>query len=149
MPNSIKQNLKFIVKRAIGSSERVYTHQGNKLINDEHVHVWELRKTKEETFFEINKELLIYKAFLESLSTEQAKQFKALIKLMEATVPFKAAYTLLAKNEETFDKDYSDEAKNIIDNLLGLPGVDAEKLYEELKKIGFFEKYFKVHNLGR
>ncbi|WP_314097101.1 ATP-binding protein [uncultured Veillonella sp.] len=149
LPNSIKQNLKFIVKRAIGSSERVYTHQGNKLINDEHDHVWELRKTKEATFFEINKELLIYKAFLESLSTEQAKQFKALIKLMEATIPFKAAYTLLAKNEETFDKDYSDEAKNIIANLSGLPGIDSEKLYEELNKIDFFAKYFKVLNLGR
>ena len=137
-----------IVPRAIGSSERVYTHQGNKLINDEYVHVWALKEGKEETFFEINKELLIYKAFLESLSKEQAKQFKALIKLMEATVPFKAAYTLLAKNEETFDKDYSDEAKNIISNLSGLPGVDAEKLYEELKKIDFFAKYSKELNLG-
>ena len=144
LPTSIKQNLKFIVKRAIGSSERVYTYQGNKLINDEYDHVWEvrkLRKPKEETFFEINKELLIYKAFLESLSTEQAKQFKALIKLIEATVPFKAAYTLLAKNEETFDKDYSDEAKNIIANLSTLPGVDPKKLYEELNKIDFFAKY--------
>lgn len=112
------------------------------MINDEHVHVWELRKTKEETFFEINKELLIYKAFLESLSTEQAKQFKALIKLMEATVPFKAAYTLLAKNEETFDKDYSDEAKNIMDILSTLPGVDVNKLYDELKKIDLFYKIF-------
>lgn len=148
LPNSIKKNLKFIVIRAIGTSERVYIHQGNKLINDEYDHVWELRKTKEETFFEVNKELLIYKAFLESLSAEQAKQFKALIKLMEATVPFKAAYTLLAKNEETFDKDYSDEAKNIIANLSGLLGVDAEKLYEELKKIDFFAKYSKELNLG-
>ena len=149
LPNSIKQNLRFIVKRAIGSSERVYTHQGNKLINDEYDHVWELRGKKEEAFFEINKELLIYKAFLESLSTEQAKQFKALIKLMEATVPFKAAYTLLAKNEETFDKDYSDEAKNIIANLSALPGVDADKLYEELKRIDFFAKYSKALNLRR
>ena len=141
LPNSIKQNLKFIVKRAIGSSERVYTYQGNKLINDEHDHVWELRGTKEEAFFEINKKLLIYKAFLQSLSTDQAKQFKALIKLIEATVPFKYAYTLLAKNEETFDKDYSDEAKNIIANLSALPGVDPKKLYEELNKIDFFVKY--------
>ena len=107
-----------------------------------------MRKPKEGTFFEINKELLIYKAFLESLSAEQAKQFKALIKLMEATVPFKAAYTLLAKNEETFDKDYSDEAKNIIANLSALPGVDPKKLYEELNKIDFFAKYSKVLNLG-
>lgn len=149
LPNSIKQNLKFIVKRAIGSSERVHINQGNKLINDEYDHVWKLLETKEETFFEINKELLIYKAFLESLSKEQAKQFKALIKLMEATVPFKAAYTLLAKNEVTFDKDYSDEAKNIIANLSELPGIDSEKLYEELNKIDFFAKYSKVLNLGR
>ena len=148
LPNSIKQNLKFIVKRAIGSSERVYTYQGNKLINDEHDHVWELRKTNEETFFKINKELLIYKAFLQSLSIDQAKQFNALIKLIEATVPFKAAYTLLAKNEEIFDKDYSDEAKNIMAILSGLPGIDADKLYDELKKIDFFAKYSKVLNLG-
>ncbi len=67
---------------------------------------------------------------------------------MEVTVPFKAAYTLLAKNEETFDKDYSDEAKNIIANLSELPGIDSEKLYEELKKIDFFAKYSKVLNLG-
>ena len=149
LPNSIKQNLKYIVKRAIGSSERVYTNQGNKLINDEYDHVWELRKRKEETLFEINKELFIYKAFLQSLSIDQAKQFKALIKLIEATVPFKAAYTLLAKNEETFDKDYSDEAKSIIANLSGLPGIDSEKLYEELNKIDFFAKYSKALNLGR
>lgn len=138
LPNSIKQNLKFIVKRAIGSSERVYTHQGNKLINDEYDHVWELRKTKEETFFEINKELLIYKAFLESLSTEQAKQFKALIKLMEATVPFKAAYTLLAKNEETFDKDYSDEARKLFQDLSSFDTMSREELIEALEKIDFF-----------
>lgn len=147
LPNSIKQNLKFIVKRAIGSSERVHTNQGNKQINDEHVHVWKLRKTKEETFFEINRELLIYKAFLESLSKEQAKQFKALTKLIEATVPFKYAYTLLAKNEETFDKDYSDEAKNIIVNLSDLAGIDSKKLYDELMKIDFFAKYSKVLKL--
>ena len=147
LPNSIKQNLKFIVKRAIGSSERVYTHQGNKLINDEHDHVWELRKTREATFFEINKELLIYKTFLESLSTEQAKHFKALIKLMEATVPFKAAYTLLAKNEETFDKDYSDEAKSIIEELSKIGNVDVNILYKELKNIDFFVKYSKLLDL--
>ena len=147
LPNSIKQNLKFIVKRAIGSSERVYTHQGNKLINDEYDHVWELRKTKEETFFEINKELLIYKVFLESLSAEQAKQFKALIKLMEATVPFKAAYTLLAKNEETFDKDYSDEAKSIIEGLSKIGNIDVNILYKALKNIDFFVKYSKLLDL--
>ena len=147
LPNSIKQNLKFIVKRAIGSSERVYTHQGNKLINDEYDHVWELRGKKEEAFFEINKELLIYKAFLESLSAEQAKQFKALIKLMEATVPFKYAYTLLAKNEETFDKDYSDEAKSIIEELSKIGNVDINILYKELKNIDFFVKYSKLLDL--
>ena len=62
---------------------------------------------------------------------------------MEATVPFKAAYILLAKNEETFDKDYSDEAKNIIDNLSALPGVDSRKLYEELNKIDFLQNILK------
>lgn len=138
LPNSIKQNLKFIVQRAIGSSERVYTYQGNKLINDEYDHVWELRKTNEETFFEINKELLIYKAFLESLSAEQAKQFKALIKLMEATVPFKAAYTLLAKNEETFDKDYSNEVPKLLQDLSSFDTMSREELIVALEKIDFF-----------
>ena len=138
LPNSIKQNLKFIVKRAIGSSERVYTHQGNKLINDKHDHVWALQETKEETFFEINKELLIYKAFLQSLSTDQAKQFKALIKLIEATVPFKYAYTLLAKNEETFDKDYSDEARKLFQDLSSFDTMSREELIEALEKIDFF-----------
>lgn len=138
LPTSIKQNLKFIVKRAIGSSERVYTYQGNKLINDEYDHVWEVRKTNEETFFEINKKLLIYKAFLESLSTEQAKQFKAFIKLIEATVPFKAAYTLLAKNEETFDKDYSDEARKLFQDLSSFDTMSREELIEALEKIDFF-----------
>lgn len=138
LPNSIKQNLKYIVKRAIGSSERVYIHQGNKLINDEYDHVWKLKETKEETFFEINKELLIYKAFLQSLSTDQAKQFKALIKLIEATVPFKAAYTLLAKNEETFDKDYSDAAPKLFQDLSSFDTMSREELIVALEKIDFF-----------
>ncbi len=138
LPNSIKQNLKYIVKRAIGSSERVYTYQGNKLINDEYDHVWKLWETKEETFFEINKELLIYKAFLESLSKEQAKQFKALIKLMEATVPFKYAYTLLAKNEETFDKDYSDVVPKLFQDLSSFDTMSKEELIVALEKIDFF-----------
>ena len=141
LPNSIKQNLKGIVKRAIGSSERVYTHQGNKLINDENDHVWELRKTKEETYFEINKELLIYKSFIETLSKEQNKQFNTLIKLIELTVPYKAAYTLLAKNEETFDHDLLDKAKQIWGELLENPNIDRESLYRTLKQIDFFAKY--------
>lgn len=138
LPNSIKQNLKFIVTRAIGSSERVYIHQGNKLINDEYDHLWELLKKNEKTFFEINKKLLIYKAFLQSLSTDQAKQFKALIKLIEATVPFKAAYTLLAKNEETFDKDYSDEALKLLEDLSSFDTMSREELIAALEKIDFF-----------
>lgn len=138
LPNSIKQNLKFIVKRAIGSSERVYTYQGNKLINDEYDHVWELREKNAETFFEINKKLLVYKAFLESLSTEQAKQFKALIRLMEVTVPFKAAYTMLAKNEGTFDKDYSDEASKLLHVLSNINTMNQKELIETLEKIDFF-----------
>ncbi len=138
LPSSIKQNLKFIVKRAIGSSERVYTYQGNKLINDEYDHVWELREKNGETFFEINKKLLVYKAFLESLSTEQAKQFKALIKLIEATVPFKAAYTLLAKNEETFDKDYSDVVPKLFQDLSSFDTMSKEELIVALEKIDFF-----------
>lgn len=141
LPNSIKQNIKGIVKRAIGSSERVYTHQGNKLINDEHDHVWELRKTKEETYFEINKDLLIYKSFIETLSKEQKKQFNTLIKLIELTVPYKAAYTLLAKNEETFDRDLLDKAKQIWGELLENPNIDRESLYRTLKQIDFFAKY--------
>ena len=148
LPNSIKQNLKFIVKRAIGSSERVYTHQGNKLINDEHVHVWELRKTKEETFFEINKELLIYKAFLESLSTEQAKQFKALIKLMEATVPFKAAYILLAKNEERSWEELLEKfgmsAHQQGLNLPAVKGVESRRKNKKLTTADSFGSYQKA-----
>lgn len=66
---------------------------------------------------------------------------------MEATVPFKAAYTLLAKNEETFDKDYSDEAKSIIEELSKIGNIDVNILYKELKNIDFFVKNSKLLDL--
>ena len=69
------------------------------------------------------------------------KQFNTLIKLIELTVPYKAAYTLLAKNEETFDRDLLDKAKQIWGELLENPNIDRESLYRTLKQIDFFAKY--------
>ena len=64
--------------------------------------------------------------------------FRSYMQLIEATVPFKAAYTLLAKNEETFDKDYSDEARKLFQDLSSFDTMSREELIEALEKIDFF-----------
>ena len=57
---------------------------------------------------------------------------------MEATVPFKAAYTLLAKNEETFDKDYSNVVPKLFQDLSSFDTMSKEELIVALEKIDFF-----------
>ncbi len=100
LPDSIKDKLRNIVERTVGSSERVYRYRGRK-INDSLEHVWNLVEEREKTYrYYINRDLPIYKKLEKNLSDDDLKTLSSLIEMIEEAFPYADVYMKQAKEQD-------------------------------------------------
>ena len=122
LPDSIKDKLRSIVERTVGSSERVYRYRGRK-INDSMEHVWNLVEEREKTYrYYINRDLPIYKKLEKNLSDEDMRTLSSFIEMIEASFPYTDVYMKQAK-EHDIDTSAEDDAVFHI----GIENVEAAK----------------------
>lgn len=146
LPDIIKQNLRNIVKKSISKSERVYTYKGEKILDENFTHVWEVYNGREEISYKINKDLQLYKEFVKTLDKSQKETFNSILRLIELTVPYQHAYTVLSKNNTISNSLNDNEAEDLINKLLSIVSDEesGDEVIKELRKLDILAK-FKGH----
>jgi len=145
IPSVIKEQLRRIVVRVVGKSERVYKYRGRKANHSEFHHIWNKIDTREKIQYLINRDIPIYQVLLNSLSEEQEKLLDGFIKSLEDGFPYSAVYYDLAQDKQFESQLLEVEqvyqlAKNTID---GLSKNKEEQLtnLKSLSTIDMFQKY--------
>ncbi|WP_298468965.1 ATP-binding protein [uncultured Psychrobacillus sp.] len=148
IPSMIKEQLKQIVLRVVGKSERVYRYRGRKVTQDSYQHIWNKIENREKMQYLVNRDIPIFKAIQESLNDEQYKLIDGFIKSIEDNFPYSAVYYDLAQDEQFEDKTLEIEqvyeiAKNTINTLASVKDEQFKHL-RMLSAIDMFQKYPEV-----
>lgn len=149
LPDSIKLNLKNIVKSAIGTSERVYKYRGRKSTSDELIHMWNVIDNRGKYSYQVNRELPLYKELLNKLDDEGEHYLNTFIEMLENTFPFEDIYYRMGKNEIQVSnnklefEDVYIKGKDVVDSALKQK-LDVKSIINSLKSIDFFAKYPEV-----
>ena len=143
LPDVIKQNLRNIVKKSISRSERVYTYKGEKILDENFTHVWEVYNGREEISYKINKNLQLYKEFVKTLDKGQKDTFNSILRLIELTVPYQHAYTVLSKNNTISNSLNENEAEDLINKLLSIVSDEEseDEVVKELRKLDILARF--------
>ncbi|WP_223593633.1 ATP-binding protein [Neobacillus bataviensis] len=151
IPSMIKEQLKQIVLRVVGKSERVYKYRGRKVVQDSYQHIWNKIENREKMQYLVNRDIPIFRALQDSLNDEQFKLLDGFVKSIEDSFPYSAVYYDLAKDEQFDEKILEVEqvyelAKNAID---GLARNKEEQILhlKSLSTIDMFQKYPEVIRL--
>lgn len=145
IPSVIKEQLKQIVVRVVGKSERVYKYRGRKANHSEFHHIWNKIDTREKIQYLINRDIPIYQVLLNSLNDEQEKLLDGFIKSLEDGFPYSAVYYDLAQDKQFESQLLEVEqvyqlAKNTIDGLSKNKDEQLANL-KNLSTIDMFQKY--------
>ncbi|MDB8550983.1 ATP-binding protein [Turicibacter sanguinis] len=148
IPSMIKEQLKMIILRTIGKSERVYRYRGRKIKTDSYEHVWNKIKNRDKFQYVVNRDLPLYKALEDSLSDEQLRLLDCFLNSIEDAFPYDAVYydkaTDVQFEEKTLEigKAYQ-VARASMDYLKGDKESQLVAL-KTLKNIDIFIKYPEV-----
>jgi hypothetical protein len=148
IPSMIKEQLKQIVLRVVGKSERVYRYRGRKVVQDSYQNIWNKIENREKMQYLVNRDIPIFKVLQESLNDEQFKLLDGFVKSIEDSFPYSAVYYDLAQDEQFEDKTLEVEqvyqlAKNTIDGLAKNKDEQIKHL-KNLSSIDMFQKYPEV-----
>lgn len=146
-PQVVRERLKIIISRIAEGSRRVYTFRGRKASNDDVIHTWERLVTRTGVDYVINREHPLMKA-LEAITDDHYQQLvQRLLKTIETTFPFDAAYADMASERRpsagTHGSKY-EELYTLAATMLDALGRDtdyARKLVVSLSSIEPFSFY--------
>lgn len=148
IPSIIKEQLKQIVLRVVGKSERVYRYRGRKVVSNDHVHIWNKIEHREKMQYLINRDIPIFKALEGSLDDEQYQLLDGFVKSIEDNFPYSEVYFDLAQDQQYEEKlleidQVYDIAKNTLDKI---SNNKSERLIQlkMLASIDMFRKYPEV-----
>lgn len=148
IPSIIKEQLKMIILRTIGKSEKVYRYRGRKIKTDSYEHVWNKIENRDKFQYVVNRDLPLYKALEDSLSDEQFRLLDVFLNSVEDAFPYDAVYYDKAKDvqfeEKTLEIEKAYQAARVsMDYLQGDKESQLVAL-KTLKNIDMFIKYPEV-----
>ena len=147
LPHSIKKNLADIVKRTVGTSERVYKYRGRNVQTDNLIHVWNPIDDRGKLQYLVNRELPIIKMLTDHLDDTGDILLDSFIKMLEDAFPFADVYYRMAKNDESSIREPALDndavfliANQMIQQVLNMEG-DVNAFLATMDKMDFFIKY--------
>ncbi len=96
-PEEVRQNLRRIIDKIVGTSRRVYTYRGRTTNNNSKlVHSWNRMDGREGISYIVNREHPTVAMFMDKLSSDDRKMFVLLLETLERTFPADALYADMA-----------------------------------------------------
>jgi hypothetical protein len=86
-PHQVREHLRRIVERIIGTSKRVYTSRGARRVTDKRLPVWNKLQSKDTISYAVNLEHPLVDQFRSSLDVQHQRRFEEVLELVETTLP--------------------------------------------------------------
>ena len=126
-PEVIRQRLKNVIERIIGSSKRIYTSRGRRLTQDGLNTVWLRKVTHDKINYSINRNHPLLNRYVSTLGEQERNFFFDILTLIEGQFPVDAFYSDVSNTPESLAGQNFEEEK-----LLKL----AELFYNDLERQG-------------
>lgn len=108
-PESVRKELKKIIKRIEGAGKLVYTRKATKLKNPVRIPVWRREIFDGKIRYRVNLEHPLIQSLLDNLPPERAQILESGITLIEQSFPFEACHSDVANDNNEIEANISDE----------------------------------------
>ena len=99
LPEDIKDQLRAIVVKASGRSEKVFRYRGRKATKDSLDHIWNVIDDRGKISYKINRDSPLFRKVADSVSEDGIKYLNSLIVMLEDSFPFRDVYWRYAKSQ--------------------------------------------------
>jgi hypothetical protein len=110
LPPIVRERLKKVVERFVGTSKRTYRSRGQKLVDETKSPIWSRIQIGGQITFRPNLEHPVFKAYAESLPDDLREGFNRCLRLVGSGLPVDALHAELVGNAEMVVADEASEA---------------------------------------
>lgn len=110
LPPLVRERLKNVVERFVGTSKRTYRKQGQKLVDGAHFPLWNRVRRDDQIVFRPNHEHPVFRAFAKQLPDHLRGGFDRCLRLIGSGLPIDALHAELVGNAETVMADVIEES---------------------------------------
>ena len=138
LPPVVRERLKKVVERFVGTSKRTYRNRGRKLVDETRFPFWNRVRRDDQIIFRPNYEHPVFVAFAKQLPDHLRDGFDRCLRLVGFGLPIEALYTELVGNAEAVTSDViqEDDLKELVFSVaatLVMNGATKESLLELMK----------------
>ena len=140
LPPAVRERLKRMVERFVGTSKRTYRKRGQKLVEGTRFPLWNRVRRDDKIIFLPNHEHPVFRAFAEQLPDHLREGFNRCIRLVGSGLPIEALHAELVGNAEAVTSDAIKESdlKELVFSLattLVESGVSADSLPDAMRAL--------------
>ncbi len=142
LPPLVRDRLKLIVERLVGTSKRTYRSRGQKLVDETRFPIWNRVQKDGQIVFRPNIDHPVFRAYAEQLPDELREGFDRCMRILGSGLPIETLHAELVGNAEavTADETSSDDLTELIRTLafqLMESGTEAGDLIDVMKNYAF------------
>lgn len=142
LPPLVRDRLKKVIERYVGTSKRTYRSRGHKLVDETRFPIWNRIQKSGKIIFRPNLEHPVFRSYAEQLPEEFQEGFKRCLRIVSAGLPIETLHAELVGNAEAVMADDASEAdlKGLVFTLASTlleNGVPAESLSDTMQSHPF------------
>lgn len=149
LPPVVRERLKRVVERFVGTSKRTYQSRGQRLVDETRFPIWNRVQKNGQIVFRPNLEHPVFKSYAEQLPEDLREGFKRCLRIVGAGLPIETLHAELVGNAEAVAADETSEhdlkelicslATALLDN-----GVAPEALPDTLQSNPFLRVHWET-----
>ncbi|MCY4301199.1 MAG: ATP-binding protein [Aestuariivita sp.] len=139
-PSALREHLRLLIGGLGERSRRVYRKRGTKLTDENPLPLWQRIKIDSRIAYDLNQEHPAIANFESSLSDEQVRTLRSVLRLICASLPLEALYHDMADNYSAMEQNSLDEqelldvGRQLIEQLIEF-GNECQDIESMIKKI--------------
>ncbi len=142
LPPVVRERLRKVIERFLGTSKRTYRSRGQKLVDETRFPIWNRVQKNGQIIFRPNLEHPVFRNYTEQLPETLQEGFKRCLRIVGSGLPIEALHAELIGNAETVAADATsdDDLEDLVYSLaatLMANGVSSDALFDTLKSNPF------------
>ncbi|MDC0360912.1 ATP-binding protein [Alphaproteobacteria bacterium] len=149
LPPVVRDRLKKVVERFVGTSKRTYRSRGQKLVDETRFPIWNKVKKDGQIIFRPNLEHPVFRAYAAQLPEDAREGFERCLRIVGSGLPIETLHAELVGNAEavTADETSENDLEELVHSLaitLMENGVASEEVPDALQSNPFIRNQWKV-----
>lgn len=142
LPPVVRERLKKVVERFVGTSKRTYRSRGQKLVDEARFPIWSRVQKDGQVIFRPNLKHPVFQTYAEQLPEELREGFERCLRILGSGLPIETLHAELVGNaesvtaDETSDADLEEVTYSLAANLLQ-NGMSTDALIDTMRNYAF------------